>query len=459
MQAVYMTACMDQTSLLPKVRVITTASTWDYTLPTATSIINGETYVFYYGTKAINLKPGYYPLLMTRTLISGPGANDEIISEINVITATSGTNGSKFLLVDTGIWDQNLLQRFETVFSNTRDFRAETNLLGLGFTGPSLLTAITNYPTTQQVSVTGSVNVSGISDIVTNTGSIDTKLPANLTVASNKLQVIDASAGASLTSIDGKLATQVGQLGSTGLLNYCIMPVSKAYTINGSSTTGGTAILGYDIALSYGATNNVKFGLAGGHSWFAKTTIVNRTLTYEYVDTSGLVGTNSVSLTAGTYSGALALQGGGSGANKIVSINKWSVSPTMVSASGPETFLSIDTASDANAIGGGNYLDINTGVFTCPPNARAFVSFVRLSCGGASDAIALIHYDVTGLRTARHVFRHVPIASSVYFNSGSQWGSIGGFIEAGESILFGGNSAAAGITSRHVSATIQVFYY
>jgi len=84
---------------------------------------------------------------------------------------------------------------------------------------------------------------------------------------------------------------------------------------------------------------------------------------------------------------------------------------------------------------------------------------VLFRSGGASDAIGLIHYDVTGLRTTRHVFRHVPVASSVYFNSGSQWGSIGGFIEAGESILFGGNSGAAGITSRHVSATIQVFYY
>jgi hypothetical protein len=396
---------------------------------------------------------------MTRTLISGPGANDEIISEINVITATSGTNGSKFLLVDTGIWDQNLLQRFETVFSNTRDFRAETNLLGLGFTGSSLLTAITNYPTTQQVSVTGSVNVSGISDIVTNTGNINSKLPANLTVASNKLQVIDASAGASLTSIDGKLATQVGQLGSTGLLNYCIMPVSKAYTLNGSSGTGGTAILGYDTALSFATTNNYKFGLAGGHSWYAKTTVVNRTLTYEYVDTSGLVGTNSVSLTAGSYSGILALQGGGSGTNRIVSINKWSVSPAMLTVSSAETFLSIDSASDANAIGGGNYLYFNTGVFTCPPNARAFVSFVRLSCVGAADSISLIHYDVSGLRTTRHVFQSVPAGSSIYFNSGSQWGSIGGFIEAGESVLFGGNSSGAGITGRYASATVQVFYY
>ena len=139
MQAVWMIATLDDVTAAPKIRVITSASTWDYTIPSpGVTIYNGEQYVFYYGQKGIALNPSYHPILLIRTLVSGPGANNEVISEINVITGTA----TNFLLDKTGIWDQDLAQQFATVFRDIRAQTAEDNLISLDFSGTALITAI-----------------------------------------------------------------------------------------------------------------------------------------------------------------------------------------------------------------------------------------------------------------------------------------------------------------------------
>ena len=138
-QSLWMIATLDDVTAAPKIRVITSASTWDYTIPSpGVTIYNGEQYVFYYGQKGIALNPSYHPILLTRTLVSGPGANSEVISEINVITGTS----TNFLLDKTGIWDQDLQQQFATVFRDIRAQTAEDNLISLDFSGTALITAI-----------------------------------------------------------------------------------------------------------------------------------------------------------------------------------------------------------------------------------------------------------------------------------------------------------------------------
>jgi hypothetical protein len=241
MQSVYMIATMDATTLLPRMRVITSASEWDYTLPAAANIINGESYLFYFGNKAITLNPSVHPLLMTRTLISGPGANNEVISEINVVTATSGTNGSRFLLQAAGIWNQDLLQRFETLFQNVRAFTAESNLISLGFTGPSLLTHITNYPTTQQVSVTGTVAVAD------NTGNI-------ILTAINNRQVVSPNGGRGNFINSATIAGWADSASFDGGFQYGIDSVF-CYEDTASTATGDIAIIG--------STNNSTFQLIG----------------------------------------------------------------------------------------------------------------------------------------------------------------------------------------------------
>ena len=138
-QSLWMIATLDDVTAAPKIRVITSASTWDYTIPSpGVTIYNGEQYVFYYGQKGIALNPSYHPILLIRTLVSGPGANSEVISEINVITGTA----TNFLLNKTGIWDQDLAQQFATVFRDIRAQTAEDNLISLDFSGTALITAI-----------------------------------------------------------------------------------------------------------------------------------------------------------------------------------------------------------------------------------------------------------------------------------------------------------------------------
>ena len=139
MQAVWMIATLDDVTAAPKIRVITAGSIWDYTIPSpGVTIYNGEQYVFYYGQKGIALNPSYHPIPLTRTLVSGAGLNNEVISEINVITGSS----TNFLLDKTGIWDQDLAQQFATVFRDIRAQTAEDNLISLDFSGTALITAI-----------------------------------------------------------------------------------------------------------------------------------------------------------------------------------------------------------------------------------------------------------------------------------------------------------------------------
>jgi hypothetical protein len=225
-QALYMIATMDLLTYLPKIRLITSASVWDYTLPSA-SIYNGETYLFYYGNKAIALHPSVHPLLMTRTLISGPGANNEAVTDIQIIS-TSGA--SKFLVEKAGIWNQDLAQRYDVTFGNTRAFKAETNLGTLDFSGTSIKAAITNFPATQQVSVTGTVAVQDVS------------ANATLTAISNRQVVTPFGSRGNLAN-SVTIAAWADSTGFDSSSNFGIDCVF-CYEDTASSATGDIAIIG-----------------------------------------------------------------------------------------------------------------------------------------------------------------------------------------------------------------------
>jgi hypothetical protein len=242
MQTLYMIAALDSTALLPKIQVITSASVWEYILPAATSIINGETYLFYLGNKAISLHPSYHPLAMTETLVSGPGANNETITEINVVTTTSGTNGSMFLLQATGIWNQNLAQRFEVIFGNVRDFTAETNLGKLNFSGTSLNTVVTNLPSVQTVTVSGAVTTStNISGQYVNV--------IGATFNGTMLQTIDTSLNATLTALSNKQV--ISPQGSRGNFSASAYPWATILGWGESDTFTTSNIYGVDCVFCY----------------------------------------------------------------------------------------------------------------------------------------------------------------------------------------------------------------
>ena len=227
-QSIYMVATMDSLTLLPVMKVITSASVWEFSLPSA-SIYNGESYLFYYGAKAINLHPENHPLLMTRTLISGPGANNETVTDIQVLSRSSGTNGSKFLIEKAGIWNQDLLQRFDVTFGNTRAFKAETNLGSLTYTGTKLQT-------------------------------IDASANATLTTLNNTLTLINNRQVVNPTGIRGNVANSVTIAGWADSASFSLgfiygIDTVFCYEDTATAATGDIAILG--------STDNSTFQLFG----------------------------------------------------------------------------------------------------------------------------------------------------------------------------------------------------
>ena len=141
-QSVWMIVTCDYVADLPKMRVTTVASVWEYTYSTAIvpAVYNGETYMFYYGAKAINLHPGVSPLLMTRTLISGPGANNEDVTGISIFT----NDNAGTLYQAAGIYDSLNGQQFETIFSDNNDYTEQNNLMKLSYDASLNLKTVVN---------------------------------------------------------------------------------------------------------------------------------------------------------------------------------------------------------------------------------------------------------------------------------------------------------------------------
>lgn len=229
-QALWFVATMDDCTSVPSMQVITSASTWEYTIPTpTTSIYNGEEYLFYYGTKAINLNPSNHPIQLTRTLVSGPGGSTETVTEINIVAGTS----QRFLLKLTGLWNQDLMQEFQTVFENIRDVTAESNLINMTYDASALLTKVTNVVQTH-----------------------DTSLNYNL----GRLQVIDISSNINLTDINGILQTGITIFGkaddiytgyqvpflcdASGIQKTYVtnFPTNQTVTVSGTPTVAVTSI-------------------------------------------------------------------------------------------------------------------------------------------------------------------------------------------------------------------------
>jgi len=139
-QALWFIATIDNTSPTVTMRVVTASSVWAYTLPSGSTYFNGEKYLFYYGNKAITEHPELQAVPLTRSLISGPGANNENVTAINIVTGTS----DGLLLNSCGMYNQDLTQKFETVFRDIRAQTAEDQLISLDFSGTNLNTVVNN---------------------------------------------------------------------------------------------------------------------------------------------------------------------------------------------------------------------------------------------------------------------------------------------------------------------------
>ena len=154
MQAVWATVYMDDPTFKPYIFVSTGVSAWAYT--TSAQLYNGETYLFYYGQKAVALNPNIHPIELTRTLVTGTGNINDVILSITIVLTT----GNKTGVVDAGLWNQDLALIFRTTFDNNRDLTARNNLATLSFNGATgpLNTHISSIAANTRVGITGPIS-------------------------------------------------------------------------------------------------------------------------------------------------------------------------------------------------------------------------------------------------------------------------------------------------------------
>jgi len=146
-QAIWFNAVHDVTSSVCSMIVQTTLSVWAYTIsnPT-TTLINGEAYCFYYGTKAINLNPSYHPILLSRVLVSGPGGNAEPLTDITINTS------SQCLVIGAGVWNQTLSQQYSVLFDDILDKQEQDKIISLQVDSGLLKTGVySNIPGTSTI--------------------------------------------------------------------------------------------------------------------------------------------------------------------------------------------------------------------------------------------------------------------------------------------------------------------
>ena len=128
---IWMVVCGDSI-FNPELRVITTGSTIVYSPQYPSSIFLGETYLYYYGEKALRLNPGISPRLLTRTVSSGSGAGT--ITSISISGGTHFLVSSAGIASSTGLFD---LGQLKVTFDNNNDYIQQQKLMQLSFDASS----------------------------------------------------------------------------------------------------------------------------------------------------------------------------------------------------------------------------------------------------------------------------------------------------------------------------------
>ena len=225
-----------------------------------------------------------------------------------------------------------------------------------------------------------------------------------------------------------------------GINIYQIRPKVKHYNIGGAAASQpdrlfmgpGGAQYFYD--LSFGQ-NNVK-------TWYAFVDTAT-TLTYEFVDSTGTIGTYSHPVAATTWTELpKALNTPGQ-----FFINRYSTSTNLVPADN-SVKICYTSADFTTCMYGGNYAYQNVSVFTVPAGHVAFLTnFSFLSA--SDDYPTLMKWSPSGIRSSVHMWSGI---RNLHVNYYSQYSGIGGVFTAGESFCLAGLSA--NIAYRTFTATV-----
>ena len=224
-----------------------------------------------------------------------------------------------------------------------------------------------------------------------------------------------------------------------GINIYQIRPKVKHYNIGGAAASQlGRLFMGpggekYFYDLSFGQ-NNVK-------TWYAYVDTAT-TLTYEFVDSTGTIGTYSHPVPATTWTTLpKALNTPGQ-----FLINHYTSNTNLTPLDG-FVYICYTNTDLTTCMYGGNYEFQDVSLFTVPAGHVAFISNFSFLAQSA-DYPALVKWSPSGIRSVAHVWNEV---TSLHLNYYNEFGGIGGVFTAGESFCLVGLS---NVTGRFFSATV-----
>ena len=286
--------------------------------------------------------------------------------------------------------------------------------------------------------------------------TIDGKIPANLTVASSKLQVIDASANSTLTtasstltSLDNKVPVGLGvsTINSvTGCLNVnAVKPQTLQYAIGGiDAINSAYRLIGGNPTATGNQVDTFNFSTANARVYYATTSAgtANTNLFIDYVDAAG-----GLVLNAGPY-GIVASSFTALPSMVSILALRTSTNFTTVAAS-RELYISpaTNTTTSMYHISLANY---GVAVATVPAGYYGYISTLTASFESAASLI-IVKWSTGGIRAPIYKL-NLPAGGTTTVSSGES-GYIGGLLVAGESVGFTNNIAVVG---KLVQATLTL---
>jgi hypothetical protein len=392
-------------------------------------------------------------------LISGPGANAETITNIQVITAIPG---GAFTLNRAGLWNQDLNLPFHTFFKSNAEFTATAKINQLTFSSTNLNVALSNSAKVQIFdgtdtaevvpSVTNLENIKGLATVSAlyglNVASGDVfPLTTDISGDLNQLQVKDAGLNTKLVQTFNTNNTTIDPgYGRNGLNVFQILPKIKTYAMGGTNPNGAAADTLFGGSTTTLRVDTTSFGFANQKTFYGHIPTGNtaRSIKYDYIDSSGIEQTATTALVVNSYTTLFT----GSG------INSFKIAGNFNPGSADLIYVTINNTSTVNNVGSLNIRNHYNGIFTCPANAVAMVTSLDYNLSTAAETFYM------------HIFDSVGNRQTVYAGYAYQTGvnnfranpeGLGRMILPLESVCF--SSSLTTPTAKFLYYTVQVKYF
>ena len=285
---------------------------------------------------------------------------------------------------------------------------------------------------------------------ITGGNSTLTQIYSGITGTNNTLTQIYSG----ITSINSKLVqqydttnTKIGGYNITGLNVYQILPKVRSFSMSGTNPNGSVS----DTLLGGAGTtlrvDTTSFGYANQKTFYAfsPTGSTLRTLSYTFINSSGVESSTATTITATNTYQALFTGCG---------INELKFNGNVNPGANDLVYITINTVSNVNNVASMNIRNHFCGVFTAPSNCIAQVVSIDYNMATAGDQLFMNIYGADGNRSV--------IYAGYFYQTGvnnfrASESGIGRIIQPLETVCF--SSWSTSTVNKYLYFTVLVKYF